>query len=320
MRGEDRWWSGLEDKNRILFSAQRQVVRRKVKYFQRVLSVCLLVCAAYLIRYRLDSRAAARKNQELQQIARQATVEESRSTVEGSGEEEAFSGEPAQISGQEAQAETEEVPESVPETPQESPYITGYARLLQINPDLRGWISIPGTVLSLPVVQGSDNSYYLGHDFYGNEDRHGTIFVDCEGDLENGVFNTVIYGHHMRDGSMFGILREYRNEAFYKEHPSFFITLPMEEREYEILAVVRNDIFEGNQEEFQYYDYKQIADEEAFIAYCQALKKNARYETGVEAEIGDELVTLCTCDYGSSDQRLLVVGRRKTQKTESGNG
>lgn len=303
----------MEDKNRILFSAQRQVVRRKVKYFQRILSICLLVCATYLVWYRMDSREVARKNQELQQIARQTMEERQRDTGEDSGEEDALPGEPEKDGGQEAETETEETRESVPETPQESPYITGYDRLLQINPDLKGWISIPGTVLSLPVVQGSDNSYYLGHDFYGNEDRHGTIFVDCEGDLENGVFNTVIYGHHMRDGSMFGILKEYRNEAFCKEHPSFFITLPMEEREYEIFAVVRNDIFEGNQEEFQYYDYKQIADEEAFASYCRALKENARYETDVEAEIGDELVTLCTCDYGSSDQRLLVVGRRKTQ-------
>ena len=296
------------------------MVRRKVKYFQRILSICLLVCATYLVWYRMDSREVARKNQELQQIARQTMEERQRDTGEDSGEEDALPGEPEKDGGQEAETETEETRESVPETPQESPYITGYDRLLQINPDLKGWISIPGTVLSLPVVQGSDNSYYLGHDFYGNEDRHGTIFVDCEGDLENGVFNTVIYGHHMRDGSMFGILKEYRNEAFCKEHPSFFITLPMEEREYEIFAVVRNDIFEGNQEEFQYYDYKQIADEEAFAAYCRALKENARYETDVEAEIGDKLVTLCTCDYGSSDQRLLVVGRRKTRETEGGNG
>ena len=134
----------MEDKNRILFSAQRQVVRRKVKYFQRILSICLLVCATYLVWYRMDSREVARKNQELQQIARQTMEERQRDTGEDSGEEDALPGEPEKDGGQEAETETEETRESVPETPQESPYITGYDRLLQINPDLKGWISIPG--------------------------------------------------------------------------------------------------------------------------------------------------------------------------------
>ena len=75
----------MEDKNRILFSAQRQVVRRKVKYFQRILSICLLVCATYLVWYRMDSREVARKNQELQQIARQTMEERQRDTGEDSG-------------------------------------------------------------------------------------------------------------------------------------------------------------------------------------------------------------------------------------------
>lgn len=317
MPGEDRWWSGLEDKNRILFSAQRQVVRRRLKRFQRFLSVCLLMCAAYLAWYRLDSWKAAQKNEELRRIAGQAVQEqekaletEEKSVLEGTD----TSDNPQGGTVPEMKTELEETEEDAGEEPAPSSCMEGFEQLLQINPDMKGWISIPGTVLSLPVVQGRDNSYYLGHDFYGQQDRHGTLFVDCGGDLESGAFNTVIYGHHMRDGSMFGILKEYRNEEFFKEHPSFFITLPEEEREYEILAVVRNDIFEGNEENFQYYDYKQIADEEAFADYCRALKENARYDTGVEAQSGDELVTLCTCDYGSADQRLLVVGRKKTEK------
>jgi len=323
----------LEDKNRVLFSAQRQVVRRRVKYFQRFLSVCLLVCAVYLVWYRLDSRETARKNQELLSIAWQTGQEpeqEKRQEAGGSsgpdaakqsrGEDEAGlkeSGPETEVR-REKDSEEKNGPEKTGEekgTEQgKSGYIGGFDALLQINPDLKGWISIPGTLLSLPVVQGRDNSYYLGHDFYGEPDRHGTIFVDCEADLEAGALNTVIYGHHMRDGSMFGVLKQYRNEDFYREHPSFFITMPGEEREYEILAVVRNDIFEGNKESFQYYDYKQITDEADFAAYCQALKENAAYDTGVDVQSGDELVTLCTCDYGSTDQRLLVVGRKKQEK------
>lgn len=296
---------------RIIFSARRQVVRRRMRFFQRCLSVCLAVCVVYLLWYRWDSREIARKNQRLQTMVWQTAEEDA--VEEDASEESDISGENRMEEGG-AEAVREGSGQNTEETEEkQSGFMAGFGQLARINPGLKGWISIPGTALSLPVVQGSDNSYYLDHDFYGKQDRHGTIFVDCEADLEAGGFNTVIYGHHMRDGSMFGILKSYRSEAFYKEHPSFFISLPEEEREYEILAVVRNDIFEGNKEEFQYYDYKQISNEEDFTAYCQALKENAVYDTGVEAGIGDELVTLCTCDYGSADQRLLVVGRKKAE-------
>lgn len=297
---------------RIIFSARRQVVRRRMRFFQRCLSVCLTVCVVYLLWYRWDSREIARKNQELQMMvmAEQTSEEDTAEETDIPEENRVTEGEPEAAregSGQDT-GKTEG---------KKSGFMAGFEQLTRINSGLKGWISIPGTTLSLPVVQGSDNSYYLDHDFYGKQDRHGTIFVDCEADLEAGGLNTVIYGHHMRDGSMFGILKSYRKEEFYKEHPSFFISLPEEEREYEILAVVRNDIFEGNKDEFQYYDYKKISNEEDFMAYCQALKENAVYDTGVEAGIGDELVTLCTCDYGSADQRLLVVGRKK-EGTETG--
>lgn len=295
---------------RIIFSARRQVVRRRMRFFQRCLSVCLAVCVVYLLWYRWDSREIARKNRELQIIVRQATDKDAAEEPDISGENRMTEG-GAETGGESGGQDTGKT------EGKQSGFTAGFEQLARINPGLKGWISIPGTALSLPVVQGTDNSYYLDHDFYGKQDRHGTIFVDCEADLAAGGFNTVIYGHHMRDGSMFGILKSYRSEAFYKEHPSFFISLPEEEREYEILAVVRNDIFEGNKEEFQYYDYKRIADEEDFTAYCQALKENAVYDTGVEAGTGDELVTLCTCDYGSADQRLLVVGRKKVENRNS---
>lgn len=301
---------------RIIFSARRQVVRRRMRFFQRCLSACLAVCVVYLLWYRWDSREIARKNQQLQTIATQTAEEdvvEEDAADKDAVEKPDISGE-NRMAEERAEAGREDSGQDTGKTEEKpSGFMAGFEQLARINPGLKGWISIPGTTLSLPVVQGSDNSYYLDHDFYGKQDRHGTIFVDCEADLETGGFNTVIYGHHMRDGSMFGILKSYRSEAFYKDHPSFFISLPEEEREYEILAVVRNDIFEGNKEEFQYYDYKRIENEEDFTAYCQALKENAVYDTGVEAGVGDELVTLCTCDYGSADQRLLVVGRKKVE-------
>lgn len=321
----------MKDKGRAMFSARRLVIRRRVAFIQRILTVCMLVCAAYLLWYRWDSREAARKNQKLQEIARQTEAGNGAESADATttGRPDGIPGEDRQDDGSDAAAvkygdsnefgeesgftdssgSAEDESENAQQTVSE--YAAGFGELSRINQDLKGWISIPGTALSLPLVQGSDNSYYLDHDFYGEQDRRGTIFIDCGADLQAGQPNTVIYGHHMRDGSMFGILKEYRKEPFYREHPSFFISLPDGEREYEILAVLRNDIFEGNEESFQYYDYKRIEDKESFADYCRTVREHAIYDTGVEAQAGDELVTLCTCDYGSRDQRLLVVGKRK---------
>lgn len=287
-------------------------MRRRLAVWQRILTILLLICGVYLLWYRWDSSETARKNRELRQIAWQKTGEETggASISQKSGGE-AENGENAAREAADA-ASTETGGRGGEEAASEE--LTGFDALLQINGDLKGWISIPGTELSLPVVQGKDNMWYLSHDFYGRQDRHGTIFADCEADLTAKEANIVLYGHHMRDGSMFGILKEYHAEEYCREHPSFYLYLSNEEREYEICAVLRNDIFEGNGEPFQYYDYKKINDEQTFEEYCGILKENALYDTGIEVQAGDELVTLCTCDYGSEDQRLLVVGRRKRQE------
>ena len=206
-------------------------------------------------------------------------------------------------------AETPEA--SVEEVDENKPPITvDFDALRQVNEDVAGWIYCEGTVINYPVVQGEDNDFYLHHDIYGQESRYGAIFADYKADLYGGESNIIIYGHHMRNGSMFGSLEEYDSRSYYEEHPSFFLFLPEEEREYEIIAVLRNDIYSREKEPFQYYDYERIATKEMFDEYCQGIKSYSLYDTGLTAEYGDELVTLCTCSYSGKDERLLIVGRR----------
>lgn len=285
---------------------EKQNIRHRMKLIQRFLNIFLIGCAAYLLWYRWDTAKEAQKNEELWEIAWQTTKKElQKSEKEAAKEVQKL---PDRENGK--KADLPGPSETNGEDGAEGQYMAGFDELLSINPDVKGWLSIPGTALSLPVVQGADNDYYLKHDFYGKKDRHGTIFIDCDADFGNGEINTVFYGHNMKDGSMFGSLRAYREEDYYKKHPSFAVYLPDKAIEYEILAVLKNDILpeEGL---FQYYDYKQIENEEMFDRYYKEIKKHSLYETGVEARYGDELVTLCTCDYGSEDQRLLVVGRKK---------
>lgn len=283
-----------------------QKIKRRIQKIQRVLSIVLALSLAYLALYRLDSHRQEKENAKLREMAG-VFAEKSADSPAGSAGESPDGA---------MDADTAQGAETLPPTEEETSgsasknILPGYETLVQINPQIKGWIAIPDTSVSFPLLQGEDNDYYLKHDIYGQENRYGSIFVDCDADLYGSESNLIIYGHHMRDGSMFGGLKAYREESYYREHPSFFLYLPEEEREYEIIAVLHNDIFSREQEPFQYYDYAHILNEEMFAEYYRGIKEHALYDTEVSASYGDELVTLCTCDYGGREQRLLVVGRR----------
>lgn len=262
-------------------------IKRSIRNIQRFLTVFLVFSLGYLALYRWDSWRQTKQNEELLKIA----MKEARKVD-------------LKV------AEPPEEPANDAQKNDSRTSLSGYENLLKINPQIKGWIAIPGTRLSFPLLQGEDNDYYLNHDIYGQESRYGSIFVDYKADLYGGESNIIIYGHHMRDGNMFGSLKEYKNEAYYREHPSFFLFLPQEEREYEIIAVLNNNIDSGENEPFQYYNYERITDSGMFEEYYRYIKEYSIYDTGVTAENSDELITLCTCDYGSRDQRLLIVGRR----------
>lgn len=280
-------------------------MRNKIRRIQHFLTLLVLVCLGYLSWYRWDSLRETEKIRELQEIAWQTA-----GTLRQKGQTEEF----AVLDGSDEDAEAE--PEDGMESQTTSVFSAGFVELARLNPDLKGWIYIPGTPVSFPVVQGEDNSFYLNHDFYGERDRHGTIFADYSANLDGGELNVILYGHNMRDNTMFGSLKRYRQEDYYTDHPSFFLFMPEGDREYEILAVLENDIFSGTEDTFQYYEYRHITDEEMFEAYYRNIKDRSLYDTGVEAEYMDQLVTLCTCSYGSLEQRFLIVGRLKRKTAE----
>lgn len=292
---------------------KEQKIKQRIRHIQHFLTVIVMLCLGYLALYQWDSLRQAKEAARLQEIAGAFTESSpeaadipsagtaaSVSAVHNTDEKSSPS--PSSPGG-EASVDMEA------ESGRESA-LSGYENLLKINPQVLGWIAIPSTQLSYPLLQGDDNDFYLHHDIYGQENRYGAIFADYKADLYGGESNIIIYGHHMRNGSMFGSLKEYDSASYYEEHPSFFLYLPEEEREYEIIAVLRNDIFSREKEPFQYYDYEHIETKEVFDEYCQGIKSHSLYDTGLTAEYGDELITLCTCSYRGKDQRLLIVGRR----------
>lgn len=204
----------------------------------------------------------------------------------------------------EQEADTEDV-----QTEKKPVMLERYADLYEENNDLAGWLSIEGMKIDDPVMQCGDDEYYLHHDFYGRDSKYGCLYVRGRADLETGT-NVIIYGHNMKDGSMFGDLDLYLEERFYKEHSVISFDTLYEERTYEIVAVFRSQVYKVDEDVFKYYQFYQADTPEEFEDFYGNIKKLSLYDTGVEAEFGDTFLTLSTCAYHVPDGRLVVVAKR----------
>ncbi|MBD5444959.1 MAG: class B sortase, partial [Lachnospiraceae bacterium] len=172
-----------------------------------------------------------------------------------------------------------------------------FEKLYAENNDLIGWLSIPEMVIDYPVMQNGDDEYYLHHNFYGEDDKYGCLFVKNFADVDTPDTNFIIYGHNMKDGAMFGDLDKYKEEAFYRDHPLIYFDTLYEERTYEIMAVFLSQVYENNDDVFKYYEFYQADTDDEFLYFYEAITDMSLYETGVTAEFGDTFLMLSTCDY-----------------------
>ena len=204
----------------------------------------------------------------------------------------------------------EQAEETGDEQPEEKPaMLQQYVGLYEENRDLVGWLSIEGMKIDYPVMQNGDDKYYLHRDFYGNDSKYGCLYVRKQADLDAGT-NFIIYGHNMKDGSMFGDLDLYGKESFFKEHPTVSFDTLYEERTYEIVAVFRSQVYNVDDDVFKYYQFYEAETQEDFEDFYGNIKELSLYDTGVEAKFGDTFLTLSTCAYHVQDGRLVVVAKR----------
>lgn len=185
-----------------------------------------------------------------------------------------------------------------------------YAGLYAENSDTIGWLKIDGMTIDYVVMQAPDEiNKYLRHDFYGKDSTRGCLFVDEYCDIFNSD-NIIIYGHNMKDGSMFGTLDSYADESFYAEHKIIRFDTIYEKHSYEVVAAISTSIPAKDEDVFRYYEYTSSNDEETFLDYADFIEKNKLYDTGVEITPGDKLLTLSTCAYHTTDGRFVVVARQ----------
>ena len=179
------------------------------------------------------------------------------------------------------------------------------------NADMVGWIQIEGTNIDYPVMQTpTDPTYYLKHDFEKNYTDYGCPFMQANCDALAPSDNLIIYGHNMKDGSMFADLAKYRSKDFWQTHKTVWFDTELGSSAYEIFAVIHTTVQADDADAFPFYWFVYAASPEEFADYVSACKAQALYDTGISAQYGDKLLTLSTCDNITDNGRWLVIAKR----------
>ena len=172
------------------------------------------------------------------------------------------------------------------------------------NKDFVAWLSIPGTVISYPVVRSDDSAYYLSHLFNGKKSKLGCLFSLKSSDYRKPSQNIAIYGHHLsHSDAMFSTLIDYKQEAYYAEHSVITLDSVYGRRSYRIFAVLNMKVSDWDPAAASFGSGK------AFLQFVNRAKRKVLYSTDVEVKEDDHILTLITCDrsYGGASGRLIVM-------------
>ena len=189
-----------------------------------------------------------------------------------------------------------------------------YKEIYEENNDFVGWLYIPNTEIDYPVLQSEDNDYYLYRDFYGNDNKNGQLILDSKCDPWTPSYNLVISGHNMKHGLMFGTLPFYESKSYWKNNKIITFDTLMREGQYVIFAVFYSADYDEDERGFRYNaDIQYKLDAEQWLAEVRA---NQLYDTGIDAEYGDEFITLTTCDRSRRRNGRFVAVCRRIRKGE----
>lgn len=169
----------------------------------------------------------------------------------------------------------------------------------KINSDYMGWLTIGNTVIDYPVVRGKDNEYYLHHNFYGEEDILGAIFMDYRNIGMGLDQHTVIYGHYTQYGQMFRELEKYLNEEFLLENQEFTFNNSYTNKRYKVFSV---NVAPANTEFLQ----TSFKTDEEYQELLTTLQNASIFSLDVPVSVDDKILTLVSCEFSVDDGRLLV--------------
>ncbi len=208
-------------------------------------------------------------------------------------------------------AETEEEPAEPVLYTEEKTVLPELAELYQQNSDLAGWIQIADTNINYPVMHTPENpDFYLKHGFDKEYSDYGCPYVQDNCDVQQPSDNLIIYGHHMKNGSMFADLEKFKSQDFWREHKTISFSTVTDRYEYEIISVFKTVVYTDSPDSFKYYHFVDAETPEDFATFVEKCKELSLYDTGVSAEYGDKLISLSTCEYSRTNGRIVVVAKR----------
>lgn len=201
--------------------------------------------------------------------------------------------------------------ESINQNSNKSDKIIELETLHKENSDIIGWLEIENTNINYPVLQTNNNDFYLTHNYKKEYSPSGSLFLDKSFDLDKPSSNYLIYGHRNKNGLMFEDLINYKDKNYYTEHPIINFTTLKEDSKYEIISVFLSRVYYKNETNvFRYYFFVDAENEQEYNDYVSNCLKSSLYDIGKNAEYGEQLLTLSTCEYSQEDGRLVVVAKK----------
>lgn len=188
---------------------------------------------------------------------------------------------------------------SVNETSDGLVYNVDWDGLREINPDIVGWIVIPDTKVNYPIVQSEDNQYYLHRAFNKEKSIYGSIFMSAFNYNDFSDWNTILYGHNMKDGSMFKTVNYYKDEEYCKEHLDVWILTPKSQKKYQVISAHIAQDGDSN------YDY--VFEDDSYKDFIDSQIEQSLYDTGVTSVYDKRCITLSTCTSRTELERFIIV-------------
>ncbi len=216
----------------------------------------------------------------------------------------------SQSSEELAEESTSENSESSFEEKEEKKILPLFEDFYSKNSDIAGWIKIEDTKINYPVMQSTDNEFYLKNDFDKKSNKYGIPFMDYENNFDERDKNIVIYGHNMNDGQMFGDLIKYRNIEFYKKHPVIEFNTLYEKGKYKIISGFVTNTKPEHGEPFDYHNKINFATDKEFEDFVKDIKIRSFFNAPVDVKPEDNLLTLSTCTYEFDGARFVLVARQ----------
>ena len=183
--------------------------------------------------------------------------------------------------------------------------------IYQQNKDMIGWLNVPGTAINYPVVRTTDRpDYYLRRNFNGKYSIGGCPYMQENCDAAKPSDNLIIYGHNMKNGTTFGNPEKFKSKAFWEKHKTLTFTTLTESKTYEIVSVFKTFVYSKGPDSFKYYQFVDLENYEDFDNFVHRIKELALYDTNVDVQYGDKLITLSTCEYSQKNGRLVPAAKQ----------